>query len=931
MRRSAASLVLGLAFACFARGEDAGLPVLRVIAQSEHRAGPQNFDVAQDRRGLLYFGNLRGVLTYDGEWWRVTALPNDAAVFSVESDSAGVIAVGAVRELGYLTAAHEYRSLLPQLPPAQRDVGDVRGVCTSGRGFVFATEHHAIEWNGGTPRILGELAPGTRCGRAGNSVMLWNATGLHRLERGRIVRAGFEGRQVDAAVETLDGRLLVAVRGEGLFLDHAKLDADASTMVTDMVALRDGGAAVLTREDGVLFLDAQGTPHERLGSEAGLPDNVLAAGLVDAEGALWLAYHGPVARIDLALPLTVYDQRRGVKGSPNHVLARGDRTFFSTSHGLFALSAQRAAMATRVAGIPPPAWEALDVDGALLVGTTDGAFLVRDGASPALIRGTETLAVYTMLRSRRDPSKIWLGTRKGLATLQQDGAAWRFGGLIAGTPGYLRSLLEHDGALWAGTVFNGVVRVGADGAVRQSGSGEMGVVLLGGRVVAAGNGALSNIDAAGRLVPDPRFGQIRVPGGFFTAVEDAQGNVWLSSEPPLVVPRTKDGYARETRPLPAVVGPVANITRDAQGAIWFAAHDGAFRYRPAAAPAQPLPLIRASAASAPLPHDFGRLRIEFAPASYGSGVMYQYRLDPVDETWSAWTREPFIDYMGLGGGDYAFRLRARGSTGAISEEARWSFSVKPPWYLEPLPIALALLVAAALVALIVKLRTRALRRQADRLRALVAERTQDLSEANQHLERLALLDPLTSIPNRRYFDRALARAFERAREKQVPVGLVVLDLDLFKEVNDAYGHAAGDAALIQICRLLGQRVRRSGEYTTRRSGEFTSRSGDVVARIGGEEFAILLVSTATEGAVRTAETLRTSIEALEIEFEGKTFRLTASCGVATIIPREDDTPEALVRRADAALYEAKAAGRNCVRVADPYEPRIRRENSGSLA
>ena len=214
--------------------------------------------------------------------------------------------------------------------------------------------------------------------------------------------------------------------------------------------------------------------------------------------------------------------------------------------------------------------------------------------------------------------------------------------------------------------------------------------------------------------------------------------------------------------------------------------------------------------------------------------------------------------------------------------------------------------AAGLIAAIVRLRTAALRRQAARLRMLVDERTAELQQANAHLERLSLIDELTGIANRRYFQRLLVEDWRNALEEQQPLALVLIDLDHFKQLNDRHGHPAGDAALVQTARLLARQIRRSGDAPTRAS--------DIVARIGGEEFAVLLAKTGEEEAVRVAETLRAGIAAMEV-IAGETVTLTASCGVAAMVPGHEDGWSALVERADAALYAAKAAGRNCVQAA----------------
>ena len=930
MKTAAASLLLALAVV--ARAEVRGLPVFGVFPLSVHRGGAQTFDAAQDPRGILYFGNLAGIITYDGAWWSTIVLPNDSAVFAIESDTAGVVAAGGVGELGYLDSARAYHSLIPQLPPHAQDVGEVRGICTAGRGFVFATERFAIEWNGGAPRILAQHrgdAPPLRCSTIDGAIHLWGGDGLLRVEGGRLVPAGFAGLRLDAAIGSR-GRIIAAVRDGGLqtlvdgkptpFAPEASAWL-AGKRVTDATSLRDGRIAITTREHGLLLLRADGAIDEILGAGTGLPDEILLCALADREGALWLAYHGPLVRVDLASPVTVLDARRGLRGSARGLVEHEGKLWILTLRGLYVLD-DAPASARRIEGIDAGAWSLLEVDGELLVGTAEGVYRMRGASAPVRIAGTEGLVVYDMLRSTSDPSRIWLSTRSGVGTLQ--GGA--YDGLIAGSPRSARSMVERDGELWVGTVFDGIVHIARDGKMKRYGNGEMDVTSIGGRMVfVRTSGTIEHLRADDTLAPDPLLGHVHAPPSFFRIVEDGAGNVWLNSDPPRVLVRLKNTYAREPRPLSGI-GIDVQVMQYASGAMWFAAADGLFRYAPHTAErtvVQPAPLIRrvvagandtlfsygvSAANAAPLRHAFGRLRIEFAPASYRPGVAYQYRLDPIDANWSEWSSNPFIDYTQLDEGRYTFRLRARGATGATSDEVQWSFTVLAPWYRTPWAILLGVLAAAALVALIVKLRTRALRRQAERLRALVDERTRDLEDANHHLERLSLLDQLTGIPNRRYFDRALAQTWEAASRTMQPLSLILIDLDHFKMLNDAKGHPAGDASLVQVARLLAQR--------TRRSGELEMRGQDIAARIGGEEFAILLANTDAETAARVAEALRASIQEMVIAFESANLKVTVSCGVATATYAAGESAEGLVRRADRALYAAKAAGRNCVREAE---------------
>lgn len=157
----------------------------------------------------------------------------------------------------------------------------------------------------------------------------------------------------------------------------------------------------------------------------------------------------------------------------------------------------------------------------------------------------------------------------------------------------------------------------------------------------------------------------------------------------------------------------------------------------------------------------------------------------------------------------------------------------------------------------------------------------------------ARTDALTSAFNRRHFDDEMRRkAAELARHGR-PVSVLILDVDYFKKFNDTHGHQAGDQVLKSVVAALRGRM----------------RTMDIICRYGGEEFAVIMPGTPIEDARRATERARQAIEEAIVEFEGKTLKVTASCGVAMLQPGE--SIEALVKRADDCLYESKRAGRNC--------------------
>ena len=168
------------------------------------------------------------------------------------------------------------------------------------------------------------------------------------------------------------------------------------------------------------------------------------------------------------------------------------------------------------------------------------------------------------------------------------------------------------------------------------------------------------------------------------------------------------------------------------------------------------------------------------------------------------------------------------------------------------------------------------------------------------LEQLAALDGLTGIPNRRRFDESYALEWRRCQRAGQPLSLVVADVDHFKAYNDTLGHAAGDRVLQEVAAVLRQCAR---------------RPGDLAARYGGEEFVLLLPETGAQEAQMLAEELRAKLEARGLTHPASPVgaSVTLSIGGASTTPMQAEADPAFFPLADAALYQAKASGRNCVR------------------
>ncbi|HEY6084612.1 MAG TPA: GGDEF domain-containing protein [Nitrospira sp.] len=205
--------------------------------------------------------------------------------------------------------------------------------------------------------------------------------------------------------------------------------------------------------------------------------------------------------------------------------------------------------------------------------------------------------------------------------------------------------------------------------------------------------------------------------------------------------------------------------------------------------------------------------------------------------------------------------------------------------------------------------------ETERLVKKLSATNRDLIQANQLLQDQSVRDSLTGLYNHSHFQQTLVHLCALALRSMRPLSLLFVDLDNFKQINDVYGHTTGDQVLREIGWLLDSQ---------QGPGRGIARASDFAARYGGEEFALILPDTSMDGALSAAERLRNRVTTLTMlpelsVLKTPPFSLTCSVGVASF-PIHADNPTDLINAADAAVYAAKRAGKNCVRMATPTTP-----------
>jgi diguanylate cyclase (GGDEF)-like protein len=629
------------------------------------------------------------------------------------------------------------------------------------------------------------------------------------------------------------------------------------------------------------------------------------------DGKLWLSLiSGGVELID---PYRGYSgQLAGSHGlPPGRVLTTAagpdGETYIGTQHGLFRASAdgrsvQRVTLPQR--RDEEEVWNLTVAGRTLWMGGLDGLWaldLPAGGGTPRLLRHEgKSLGdprVTVILPAGDD---VWVGTRTGLARLGPDVVELMPADL--GTPdrlppGYVSSLLlDAQGRLWLSNFGTGVVileRTDADGRRRfrrigmQQGLPDSGANKLlqdrQGMIWASTDAGLARIDPRSLTVQPLGPGEgVQVPMYWTNSgTVTTEGELVFGGLSGLTVVRPQALSGWHYKP-PMVVTRILLNDKEMPVGPYNAGLGGK---------AAPITVTTAA-------RERG-FSVEFAALDYSAPERnrYAYQLKGFDSHWvetEATSRR--ASYNNLPPGDYVLLLRGSNRNGDWAAPLEVPVRVLPAWHQRPearlAMLALALLAGAGLV----QTRTAYLRRRQRELEAMVETRTAELRATQAQLETLAYGDPLTGLANRRLFNDELRHLVAQAERGGGAFTLLLVDLDRFKPVNDTHGHDAGDALLAAAADRLCAAV----------------READRPFRLGGDEFAVLLAHTGDGATLEPVCARILANLALPLSYGEATIEISASIGAA--IYRDGESHEQLYKRADLALYQAKAAGRDTWRL-----------------
>ena len=751
----------------------------------------------------------------------------------------------------------------------------VRGVLSDPEGGVWATTAGGglAYVRDGTVRAFGtaeglptdQLTAIARDEQGSLWIGTWGA-GLVRFRDGAFTSistdGGLAGNQIWSVHADREGSVWVGTWVAGLnrlrarnFVVLGSPEGLSNDNVRSVIHTRNGMTWVSTAGGGVNQLREGRITSLR--AKDGLPSDETSCLLEDRDGSVWIgSYTNGVARIRDGR-IDTYGTAQGLRGLDVRVLYqdRDGTVWASSTSGLARFDGERFVPLTD-SGAPPEGASTLlhDRHGTLWMGTDQGLYRYRNGVFDRLTREDGLVSNWIMSLYEDADGALWIGTNgEGLSRLK-DG---KLGGVRPADglwDGLIQVILEdRKGNFWM-TCNRGFFRV-ARSQLNEFLAGRIS------RVNSVGYGpgdALRSTTFAGGLQP--------------AGAIDGDGRLWLPSFSGLVIVDPNDLPGSGVPPRVQLEEMVVNgVTMRARDAITL--------------PPGSVPLtIRYSAATL---IDADRVR-------------FRYRLDGASEEWvdAGKSREAF--FPTLPPGHYRFRVAASLDGQAWSDSsAGLSIAVKPYLFQAPWFLALSAMLIIGMAAAILRLRTRNLRRQKTEMARLVAEKTEELRLANDHLARISFVDALTGVANRRRFDEALEQEWQRAMRTGTPLAVLVADVDLFKTYNDTLGHMEGDRCLVAVAEVFVNAPR------------FPEK---LVARYGGEEFVVLIPGADAAAALSFAEELLAACEARAIPHPASTIApvVTISVGVAARIASPEASSLGLLLEADAALYRAKRAGRNRV-------------------
>lgn len=779
-----------------------GRPFIRNYTIKEYRAQQQNWAIAQDQQGLIFFGNGGGLLSFDGHNWDMMKLP---IIRSMETDSTGRIFLGMENNLGYLepdpNGNYRFYSLKPLLPEKYQDLTPVYSLTILGDNIIFQTNEYLFIYSDGQFKIIPAVNGFHRGFRVRDKYFIRdNDKGLFYLDHDSLRWVEGSERFANERIYSMlpygkdDIMIITMHQGAIIYSPYGLLKYSIPEGFTELnrfladnwpycgIELPDGNYAVGTITAGIVVFSGDGAIRNYYDKNAGLQDNTVYRLYCDENRNLWAALDNGISRIEFELPFVHYTEQEGLLGSILFVKNFHQQLYIGTGQYLHLMKPD--GTFEIVPGTDGQSFDLIEAKNMLLLAHNPGIYEVK-GNRAFMLPNTSNISATCFGTLKNHPEYLFVGVANGFDLLWFEGASWKVKRHIKGFNFPVYMVMEDlSGNFWVSSLsslfmvsFNETIDSVVYWKEYPAGRGlpyENGFPFRlnsGEVVISTEEGIFRYVHKTDNFERHPDFPMIR--GKVTSFLQQPNGDIWFEESAGNFtyhkgVLRYKNGKY-EAFKTPFLKFNDANCNESPpnicilpDGTVYFGTNMGLIKYLPAEYRISVrsfdthirkvyakdsliyggnlnFAALKAETGRTEMPWSFHDLTFHYSATFYEDAEknLYSYRLTGMDTTWSNWTNDHKKEYTNLREGHYTFEVKSRNQYLEEGSTAAYHFTILTPWYRKWWAYLTYLFLGVLTFQGLLHFRTRNLRMRSLVLEKTVLERTNEISEQKDNVEKLS--------------------------------------------------------------------------------------------------------------------------------------------------------------------------------------------------
>ena len=708
------------------------------FSELKSTVGPQNWDLAQDTLGRIWVANTSAVLLFDGVNWSAVKGTEYKDIRNFVMSNDNIIYAGGANDIGYFTQNERgqtmFASIMHLLEEGNEKIGTVHSVATHNGAVFFKTRDFLLKYQNDSIQQWKFKSKQNLLSAVHNGILFQNDQfDILQLKEDKIdTLFKFDVRKTFKIVKVFDirshGYLIFSEKSGIYLLSDNKLrrlrtqieDILEDTEVKEVKKYGDNTYLLATKGAGIIFLDQEGTLITQINIQKGLQSNTCFNMYPDDQGGWWLCLDNGISRIEYPSALTWFDVTNDLEGIVLSTIKTEDYLYVGTTNGLYYIQPDKEEKFKRFDEIGE-VWNIKSINNQVWIASTEGIFTV----NKTIAKKIADVKARTIEASHH-PNLLWVGLEKGFGWLLFSSNKWVWHKPSMPLDHEVRTIAqENDSVLWVSDdkISRLVFNKERNEISRSKTFGETeGITedlwiiesyFIDKKLILGTPLGLFDFDESRNLFkPDSSYGKLFAKQGrdAYALAKDGNGHIWLTSNRaagPLIQQADKT-YQWDTLGLTRLKKTdIWRIVPDDQGIVWFCTTDGLYKYdtkvesqydnnywtliNQVELNADSILFYNCSMLGSPaektmhlpdLDYNFNSIRFSFSSTSYnvGENIQYSYILEGYDEEWSDWVNESIKEYTELPPKTYQFKVKSRNLYRIETEDASFSFSIRPPWY-----------------------------------------------------------------------------------------------------------------------------------------------------------------------------------------------------------------------------------------------------------